>query len=324
MDSKNMDFLSRYYDAPKVEHDSIGTRVAKTLIPSRFTKWHKMKQALGELKEEGAAGESIWEEDMFEVDTAEYQSNQRRKLTKRSKVSLWILLVFIPVTIFACVAWVDAQGEFVQWLGGIFGNRKYYILSLVIVVYSIIPFFMVFEGRKPQPRELIILATLSAIAVASRGAFFMLPHFKPMVSIVIITGIAFGGEAGFLVGAVTMMVSNMLFGQGPWTPWQMLALGLIGFLSGVLNRLGLLPAKRLSLCVYGFLVTVFIYGGIMNPASCVMSVYELTWQTLLASYISGLPVDLVHATSTFIFLWLGAKPLLEKLQRIKVKYGLIE
>ena len=61
----------------------------------------------------------------------------------------------------------------------------------------------------------------------------------------------------------------------------------------------------------------------MNPASCVMSVYEVTWQTILAAYISGIPVDLVHATSTFIFLWVGAKPLLEKLQRIKVKYGLI-
>jgi uncharacterized membrane protein len=151
----------------------------------------------------------------------------------------------------------------------------------------------------------------------------MLPHFKPMVAVVIISGIAFGGEAGFLVGAVTMLVSNMLFGQGPWTPWQMMALGLIGFLSGILNRIGLLPAKRLTLCIYGFLVTVFIYGGIMNPASCVMSVYEVTWQTILAAYISGIPVDLVHASSTFIFLWVGAKPLLEKLQRVKIKYGLI-
>lgn len=321
---ENMDFLNRYYDANRVEHDSIGSRVAKTLIPSKLTKWQKLKQTAEELGEEGAAGDSIWEEDMFEVDTVEYQSRERRKLTARSKVSLLILFLLIPATIVACIVWVDAQGEFVKLLEGIFGSRKYYILSLIIVVYSIIPFFMVFEGRKPQARELIILATLSAIAVAGRGAFFMLPHFKPMVAIVIISGIAFGGEAGFLVGAVTMLVSNMLFGQGPWTPWQMLALGLIGFLSGILNRLGLLPAKRLTLCIYGFLVTVFIYGGIMNPASCVMSVYEVTWQTILASYISGIPVDLVHATSTFIFLWLGAKPLLEKLQRIKIKYGLIE
>lgn len=320
---ENIDFLNRYYEAEPVEHDNLGTKIAKTIVPARFTKWHKMKEVVSDLQEEGHAGDNIFDEDVFDVDTEEYRSTERRKLSTRSKVSLFLLLILIPATIFACVAWVDAQGDVATWLEGIFGSRKYYILSLIIVVYSIIPFFMVFEGRKPQARELIILATLAAIAAAGRGVFFMLPHFKPMVAIVIISGIAFGGESGFLVGAVTMLVSNMLFGQGPWTPWQMLALGLIGFLSGILNRMGLLPAKRLTLCIYGFLVTVFIYGGIMNPASCVMSVYEVTWQTILAAYISGIPVDLVHAASTFIFLWVGAKPLLEKLQRVKVKYGLI-
>lgn len=320
---ENIIFLNRYYDAPQVEHDNIGMRIVKAVVPAKFTKWYQMKQAVKDLKEEGAAADNIFDDDVFDVDTEEFRSTERRKLTKRSKVSLFLLLVLIPITILACVFWVDSQGSFAEWLDGIFGGRKYYIISLIIVVYSIIPFFMVFEGRKPQARELIVLATLAAIATAGRGAFFMLPHFKPMVAVTIISGIAFGGEAGFLVGAVTMLVSNMLFGQGMWTPWQMLALGLIGFLSGILNRLGLLPAKRLTLCIYGFLVTIFIYGGIMNPASCVMSVYEVTWQTILAAYISGIPVDLVHATSTFIFLWIGAKPLLEKLQRIKVKYGLI-
>jgi len=75
--------------------------------------------------------------------------------------------------------------------------------------------------------------------------------------------------------------------------------------------------------VYGFLVTFMIYGGIMNPAALFMSVYQFSWSGLLAIYISGVPVDLVHASSTFLFLWIGAKPLLEKLQRIKVKYGLL-
>lgn len=323
MAESNVDFLKKYYDASTVEYDSLGSRVAKTVVPSKLVKWYQMRQAVEDLQEEGNATDSIFEEDVFEVDTEEYMSTERRKLSKRSKVSLFLLLVLIPLTIAACVIWVDGDGGSFQWLENLLGNRKYYIVSLVIVIYSIIPFFMVFEGRKPQARELIVLASLAAIATAGRGAFFMLPHFKPMVAIIIISGIAFGGEAGFLVGAVTMLVSNMLFGQGPWTPWQMLALGLIGFLSGILNRLGLLPAKRLSLCIYGFLVTLFIYGGIMNPAACVMSVYEVTWQTILAAYISGIPVDLVHATSTFIFLWIGAKPLLEKLQRIKVKYGLI-
>lgn len=205
----------------------------------------------------------------------------------------------------------------------IFGPRKYYFISLVIVLYSLLPFFMVFEGRKPQVRELVVLATMIALATAGRAAFFMTPSFKPIVAIVIVSGIAFGGEAGFLVGSMTMVVSNFLFGQGPWTPWQMFAMGFIGFLSGILYRVGLLPTKRISLCIYGFLVTLFIYGGIMNPAALFMSVYEFSWEGLLAIYISGIPVDLIHASSTFIFLWIGAKPLLEKLQRIKVKYDLM-
>ena len=91
----------------------------------------------------------------------------------------------------------------------------------------------------------------------------------------------------------------------------------------ILYRLRILPTKRLQLSVYGFLVTFMIYGGIMNPAALFMSVYQFSWSGLLAIYISGVPVDLVHASSTFLFLWIGAKPLLEKLQRIKVKYGLL-
>ena len=64
----------------------------------------------------------------------------------------------------------------------------------------------------------------------------MLPQFKPVLALTIIAGVAFGGEVGFLVGAMTMLTSNMIFGQGPWTPWQMFAMGIIGFLAGVLFK----------------------------------------------------------------------------------------
>lgn len=318
----NRDFLNSFYQAPTVPYGSLGQRLTNTFLPG------KKKPGLGELakdlKEEGGAKDIILEDDFFEVDTEAYLTTERRKLSKRTKVSLFCLLVLIPLTIFLGFQVMDGDSSVLGgFLENVFGTRKYYFISLIIMIYALTPFFMVFEGRKPQARELIVLAALAALATAGRGAFFMLPHFKPMIAIVIISGIAFGGEAGFLVGAVTMLVSNFLFGQGPWTPWQMFAAGFIGFLSGILHRVGLLPAKRLTLCIYGFLVTFFIYGGIMNPAALVMSVYEVTWEGLLAIYISGVPVDLVHASSTFIFLWLGAKPLLEKLQRIKIKYGLL-
>ena len=189
---------------------------------------------------------------------------------------------------------------------------------------AMLPFFMMFEGRKPKAREIMVISVLAAIGVAGRAAFFMVPSFKPVAAIVILTGISFGGEAGFLVGSLTMLISNMFMGQGPWTPWQMFAFGMIGFLAGILYQKGILKARKFYLCIYGFLSVFLIYGGIMNPASILMSYGYITKSSLIAYYISGAPVDLVHAASTVIFLWLLSRPLLEKLERIKVKYGLIQ
>ena len=152
----------------------------------------------------------------------------------------------------------------------------------------------------------------------------MLPSFKPVLALVIISGVAFGGETGFLVGAMTMVASNMLFGQGPWTPFQMFSAGIIGFLAGVLFRKGLLRRSRVSLCIFGAIATVVIYGGIMNPAAALIYAHTLNLKLLLTYYVSGIPVDLIHATATVLFLWLAAEPMLEKLDRIKVKYALIK
>ena len=141
---------------------------------------------------------------------------------------------------------------------------------------------------------------------------------------VIISGVAFGGEAGFLVGAITGFVSNMFFGQGPWTPWQMFAFGIIGFLAGILFRKGLLCRTPISLAVFGGLATFIIYGGIMNPASVIMWQPNPTPEMFLLAYLNGIPFDLVHAAATVFFLIIISRPMLEKLDRIKVKYGLVE
>ena len=151
-----------------------------------------------------------------------------------------------------------------------------------------------------------------------------MPGFKPVAAMVILTGVAFGGEAGFMVGAMTMFCSNMLFGQGPWTPWQMLAMGIIGLLAGVLFRKGLLYRDRFHLSVFGGLATFVIYGGIMNPASVLMYQPNPNWQMILTAYLTGVPSDAVHALATVLFLWILSEPMLEKLDRVKVKYGLIE
>lgn len=248
--------------------------------------------------------------DFWEAQDVLTAPKHKGKLSKRTIASMFLILILIPVTI---------------WIGiTLFDDRKYFVISLAIAVYCMLPFFLIFEGRKPQARELLTIAVLVAIAVAGRAAFFMVPSFKPVVAVTIISAVCFGAESGFLVGALSMLSSNMLFGQGPWTPWQMFAAGIIGFLAGILFQKGWLKARKISLCIYGFLATVFIYGGIMNPASLVMTSYAITKRNLLAIYMSGLPVDLVHASATVIFLWIASKSMIEKLERIKVKYGMIE
>lgn len=235
---------------------------------------------------------------------------KKGKVSRRTWGALLLLLITMPVMLYLLVK--------------VFNGKRYLMFSLLVVFMAIVPFVLVFEGRKPQPREIMVISVLAAIGVAGRAAFFMVPNFKPVAAIVILSGISFGGEAGFLTGCLIMMVSNMFMGQGPWTPWQMFAFGLIGFFAGVLHRKGILQAKKLSLCIYGFLSVYFIYGGIMNPASILMTYGYITKKSLLVYYISGAPVDMVHALSTVIFLWFTSRPLLEKLERIKKKYGLIE
>lgn len=231
------------------------------------------------------------------------------KLSKRTILSMLLILFFIPLTI---------------WFGIYFLNdRSYYFISLLIVIYTMVPFFMVFENRKPQARELIILAVMVAIAVAGRAAFFMIPQFKPVTAIVIIAGVCMGAESGFLVGSMTAFVSNFFFGQGPWTPWQMFSFGIIGFLAGVLFKKGRLKKNRLSLCIYGGLATIIIYGGIMNISSVMMMSPKLSIPILIAAYSTGFWFDLIHAIATVFFLYLISDSMIEKLDRVRFKYGLM-
>ena len=232
------------------------------------------------------------------------------KLSRRTVAAAAMILLLIPLTIFIGIHF---------W-----GGRKYYFTGLLMIIEAMLPFALVFEKRKPQAREMVVLAVLTALAVAGRSAFFMLPQFKPVAALVIIAGVAFGGEAGFLVGALTGFVSNMLFGHGPWTPWQMFAFGIIGFLAGVLFQKGLLLRSRAALCVFGGIATFAIYGGLLDGQSALMFLPEPTRAGVFAMYLQGIPFNLIHALATVIFLAVAARPMLEKLDRIKVKYGLVE
>lgn len=218
--------------------------------------------------------------------------------SKRTRLMALIILILIPITIYFGISRLD--------------DRKYMFISMLILLYAMVPFFLIFEERLPKARELMLIAGLTAITVAGRMAFFWAPQFKPVLAMVIITGVALGPEQAFLVGAMTAFVSNFYFGQGPHTPWQMFSFGLIGFIAGVLARRGVIKEQRTHMASYGVFASYFIFGLIMNPASAIMFSGNISLKMLIPYYISGFPFDTIQAIATVFFIWILGEPMLEK------------
>ena len=210
------------------------------------------------------------------------------------------------------------------------GVENYYLVSVAIAVLTMVPFFATFESRKPQARDLVILAVVIALAVVSRAAIFWFPDFKPIAAVIIIAGIAFGPQAGFMTGAMSMLLSNFLFGQGPWTPWQMLAFGLAGLVFGILSQKNLIPHKDytkkqvLLLTVGGFFFTWCVIGPLLDVCALFLMANDYTVESVLAIFASGVPVNFTRAVATALLLFFATNPLLDKLERVKVKYGMGE
>ena len=212
-------------------------------------------------------------------------------------------------------------------------KQSFYLSGLTIIVLTIAAFFLHFESRKPQARELVLLAVLCALAVASRAAFGFVPHFKPMLAIVMLTGIAFGPEAGFLCGAISGFASNFIFGQGPWTPWQMFAYGIGGMLAGLFALCGILKKSPrawrdggwrdiLGLTVFGFLGSLLVVGPLRDTSTFFLAGFSAS--SPLAVYLAGVPVNCVHGSAVALTMLLFGKPLLDRLRRIQIKYGMME
>lgn len=190
-----------------------------------------------------------------------------------------------------------------------------------MAVLALIPLFLDFERKAGSGRELAIIAAMTALSVAGRVIFSPVPGFKPVTAVVIISGMYLGREAGFAVGALTAVISNFFFGQGPWTPFQMLIWGLIGLVSGI--EAGPLRKSRLML---------LIYGGLSGVAfSFVMDLWSVLWWEggfSLSRYIAvaatSLPFTAIYAASNIVFLLLLAKPAGIKLTRVCRKYGLFD
>ena len=194
------------------------------------------------------------------------------------------------------------------------------LVTAVAAIASLVPFFARFELSHLRARDIMPIVVLSALGVAGRLIFAPIPAIKPVTAIVIITGIAFGRQSAFLTGALTMLVSNIFFGQGPWTPWQMYSMGLVGYLSGFAADHGLLN-RRWVIIVFGFAM-VYVYGGILDTWTLLGFVAEITPQSIATTYFAGFTYNLGHAVGTVVFLLPIAVSWPKMFGRIKTKYGI--
>ncbi len=228
---------------------------------------------------------------------------------KKSNIATLItFFLLIPVTLF---------------FGSKLPGRGYYITGTAIIIELMIPFFMAFEGRKPQARELVVIAVMCAIAIAGRVAI-PLPNFKAAFAIIMLAGIAFGPETGFMVGAVTAFASNFFYGHGNHTPWQMMAYGAGGMLAGFCFTKGRFPPKPSVMALFGFFATILWVGPLLDCSYIFLNVSVINWNSMIAAFISGFPVNLSQGICTVLVMLLFGRPLLDKLDRIKVKYGMTE
>ncbi len=197
---------------------------------------------------------------------------------------------------------------------------NYGITSTLVIIASMVPFFMRYESKKPKARDIVPISVMSAVAIVSRLSFAYVPQFKPIIAIIIITAVVFGAESGFICGSVSMFVSNLFFGQGPYTPWQMFCGGIIGLGAGILASKGML-GNRIVLSLYG-LATGFLFGSVVDIFTIATYTPQINIQTILGVYIAGFWFNAVLAAATAFFLYTIGPPLIKKLRRIKIKYGI--
>lgn len=229
-------------------------------------------------------------------------------MKKSNIATLLVCLLLIPLTLY---------------VGAKLPGRAYYITATAVIVEILVPFLLAFEGRKPQARELVVIAVLCALAVVGRVAM-PLPSFKAIFAIVMIAGIAFGPEAGFLVGAIGALASDFFYGMGPYTPWQMLAYGVAGVIAGFAFGKNRLPQKRMVMGIFGFVSVVLLIGPLLDSSTVFLTLPSFSFATVWPVYLSGLPVNLSQGLCTFLVLFFFGIPLLEKLDRVKLQYGMLE
>ena len=225
-----------------------------------------------------------------------YVSNARA----RRVLSILLPALLIPSVVIA--------GAFIP------GKSTYLWISLAVALLSLLLFVAGFEKKEIGTRRSVLVSIMIALCIIGR----IIPFFKPVTALVVLCAIYLGAQAGFYTGALAALISNFIFGQGPWTPFQMLAWGLIGLFAGLFAK----PLQKSR-------VLLLLYGAIAGLASsAVMDVWSVLWMTggvdvqaYRAALITALPHTALYVLSNLLFLFICAKPIGDKLQRIKIKYG---
>lgn len=226
----------------------------------------------------------------------------RRNLLRR-KIAVWLaILVVIPMLLFMS--------------GFILQQRHYVLMSILVLLVTLVPFFVSFEYRALRAREVVLLAMMVSFCVVVN---LLCSHTVPLhggSAMVVLTGIALGPEAGFLTGALGRFLCNFFDGQGPWTPWQMVSWGLMGFVSGAVfvryrseenagRRRGscLILFAAVVLCeAVGYLFVVLLGGGFSDMKGWLLYAFGLAG-LLLGGVLQRrrLPTDsIVMAVFTFL------------------------
>ena len=218
-----------------------------------------------------------------------------------------VVLLFIPLIIYAGV--------------NVFSDRSYLFIATAITILAVISMLLTFEKNESSTRKLVVIAVLIAVTVVGRFLFAALPAFKPVTAIVVISAMFFGAEAGFLVGSLSAFISNIYFGQGPWTPFQMFSWGFIGFIAGIPYISAKLRQSKIYLTLYGLFAGV-IYSLLMDIWTVMSMDGYFNVERYIAAIGLSLPFMAVYAISNVIFLWLTVKPIGEKLERLKKKYNI--
>ena len=199
-----------------------------------------------------------------------------------------------------------------SWIAG-----SMLILGAVIVIG-----FVWYERTHPSTRVLALVATLAAMAALGRVAFAALPNVKPTTDIVLLAGYVLGGAPGFMVGAVAALASNLFFGQGPWTPWQMVGWGGVGLFGAVLARLAGRDLGRVPLAAACGIASLG-FGAVMNLSMWVTYAGDHNANQLVAYSATSAPFDLAHATGSIVFCLAFGPALVRALRRYRTRFDII-